>query len=153
MIEMIRDFARCFETSFDIKEALVNNKGQIFLLRGSQKKYVSKDFYYAGTYIGKVEDEKFVPSFSLLNMIAATEANKVYVDKKTEWLFICGRDIFAKGITRTLGSKTKNSYVLVLNQYSECLGFGRTVGDLNKKERRVAVQNLLDIGDFLRRER
>jgi ribosome biogenesis protein Nip4 len=52
-----------------------------------------------------------------------------------------------------LGSKRKNCYVLVLNQYGECLGFGRTVDDHNKKDGRVAVQNLLDIGDFLRRER
>jgi ribosome biogenesis protein Nip4 len=39
----------------------------------------------------------------------------------------------------------------VLNEFSECLGFGRIMGDLSGSEK-VAIKNVLDVGDFLRRE-
>jgi len=40
-----------------------------------------------------------------------------------------------------------------MNKFDECLGFGRVIADLNEKAETVAVKNVLDIGDFLRRER
>ena len=60
---------------------------------------------------------------------------------------------FKKGIARVSGSPRKGDFVLVLNTYDECLGFGRLVNDLEGKRENVVVENLLDIGDFLRRER
>jgi ribosome biogenesis protein Nip4 len=42
---------------------------------------------------------------------------------------------------------------LILNQYDECLGFGRIMRDLNEKTNGVVVKNISDVGDFLRRER
>jgi ribosome biogenesis protein Nip4 len=89
-----------------------------------------------------------------LSMIADHKANKLVVDTKTAWLFICGRDIFKKGILRG-GNLKKGDYTLILNQQDECLGFGKIIhnihDELDKKE--VAVKNVLDIGDFLRREK
>jgi ribosome biogenesis protein Nip4 len=43
--------------------------------------------------------------------------------------------------------------VLVLNSYGECLGFGKILRSLDGKRKGLAVENILDIGDFLRRER
>ena len=86
-------------------------------------------------------------------MLAERKANKLVIDKKTAWLFICGRDIFQQGILKENNLK-KGDYALVLNEHNECLGFGkimhnlRGVPDANK----VVVKNILDIGDFLRRE-
>jgi ribosome biogenesis protein Nip4 len=152
--ELIRDFAMRFGACITIEAAtLRDNHGRIFLLKDNLRKHVPEGFYYAGTFLGEVKNGRLVPGFGLLNLITATEAKRVFVDKKTEWLFICGRDVFAEGITKTSGTARKWDYVLVLNSHGECLGFGRVVGDLERKRARVAVKNLLDIGDFLRRER
>jgi ribosome biogenesis protein Nip4 len=85
-------------------------------------------------------------------MIAEKKANKMIVDKKTEWLFICGRDVFKQGIIKVVGSKRKGDYTLILNQHRECLGFGKILCHLGKEDG-VVIKNIADIGDFLRRER
>ena len=117
------------------------------------KAIVSRNFFYAGRYLGKVKDEKFFPSFNLLAILAETEANKVVVSEKAAWLFICGRDIFGGGIVSVQGSRREGGFTLVLNEFGECLGFGRLARDLASKDARVVVQNISDVGDFLRRER
>jgi ribosome biogenesis protein Nip4 len=130
--------------------------GRYFLLNEALLKVARKDFYYAGIYLGKVKNGKFFPSFNLLSMLAKGEAkaNKVFVEKKTAWLFICGRDIFRKGILAARGSRRKGDHTLVLNEFGECLGFGRIIGSLDEtaKKTEVAVKNISDVGDFLRRE-
>jgi ribosome biogenesis protein Nip4 len=87
-------------------------------------------------------------------MIAETKANKLVVDKKTAWLFICGRDIFKKGILKGNRLK-KGDCTLILNERKECLGFGKTTCNLRGEAdaNKVVVKNILDIGDFLRREK
>jgi ribosome biogenesis protein Nip4 len=75
------------------------------------------------------------------------------VDDKAAWLFICGRDIFKEGVMQVEGSREKGSYILILNKHGECLGFGKIRRNLDKVKSGVAVENVLDIGDFLRREK
>lgn len=154
MTELIDDFVSRFATEIAIdRTLLVENSGRVFLLTENLKKYTSKGFYYAGTYLGRIKSGRFFPSFNLLNMITEKKGNSIVVDKKTAWLFVCGRDVFKKGITTVSGSPRKGDYVLVLNTYNECLGFGRLLSDLEGKRENVVLENLLDIGDFLRRER
>ena len=131
----------------------VNKTGRYFLLNDALLKVVRKDFYYAGRYLGKVKNGKFFPSFNLLAMLAKGEANKVVVERKAAWLFICGRDVFRKGIVAVQGSRKKGDHTLVMNEFGECLGFGRIVYSLDGATKSdVAVKNISDIGDFLRRE-
>jgi ribosome biogenesis protein Nip4 len=132
----------------------VKKDNRYFLLNSNLNKVIRKDFYYAGVYLGKVKNGKFFPSFNLLAVLAKTEANKIIVDRKAAWLFICGRDIFQKGITAVQGSRQKGSHVLVMNEFGECLGFGKIIRTLSAEEKgnEVAVKNISDIGDFLRRE-
>jgi ribosome biogenesis protein Nip4 len=132
----------------------VEKAGRYFILNDALKKVVAKDFYYAGTYLGKVKNGKFFPSFNLLAMLARGEANKIVVEKKAAWLFICGRDVFGRGILGVRGSRKKGSHTLVLNESGECLGFGKIIGRLDEaaKKNEVVVRNISDIGDFLRRE-
>jgi len=135
---------------------IVKTQNRYFLLNSKLKCLVREDFFHAGTYLGKVKNSVFFPSFPLLTMIAEKEtSNKVIVDENTEWLFICGRDIFRKGILKTEGVKRKGDHALILNNHGECLGFGRLVLDLNKKVagQQVAMKNISDLGDFLRREK
>lgn len=132
---------------------IVEKGGRYFLLNVALLKIARKDFYYAGTYLGKVKNGKFFPSFNLLMMLAKGEANKIVVEKKAAWLFICGRDVFHKGIRAVRGSRKKGGHTLVLNEFGECLGFGKIIGDLDEAAKNeVAVKNVSDIGDFLRRE-
>jgi len=154
MIEPINDFANLFRTSIHLNENLVaKQQNRCFLLTGTLKKLASRGFSYAGTYLGKTANGRFFPSLELLRMIAKEKANNVVVDKRTEWLFICGRDVFKQGIIKVVGSYKRGDYVLILNRHGECLGYGRIVDDLSKGKERMVIKNILDIGDFLRREK
>jgi ribosome biogenesis protein Nip4 len=152
----INDFINRFETSINLDEKLIVKKqNRFFLINETLRLQIQKDFFYVGTYLGKVKDGIFFPSFILLAMMAETKANKTMVDKKTAWLFICGRDVFKRGIMQMTGSKSKGDYTLVLNQHNECLGFGKILCNINeeKDKSKVIVKNISNIGDFLKREK
>jgi len=152
----INDFISRFETSVNLNEKfIVRKQNRFFLINETLRLQIQKDFFYVGAYLGKVKDGIFFPSFILLAMIAETKANKTMVDKKTAWLFICGRDVFKRGIMQMTGSKSKGDYTLVLNQNSECLGFGKILCNINeeKDKSKVIVKNISNLGDFLKREK
>lgn len=150
----IRDFAIRLGAEFSLNADLtVEKAGRCFLLNKNLKTFVTRDFYYAGTYLGKIKNGKFFPSFTLLGMLAKGKGNKIIVDKKAAWLFICGRDVFRKGIMAVTGSNRKGDCVLVMNEFDECLGFGKIICSFDVvKGSEVAVQNISDVGDLLRRE-
>jgi len=150
----IRDFAIKLGAELSLDgELTVKKAGRWFLLKENLKMLVTRDFYYAGTYLGKVKNGKFFPSFTLLGLLAKGKANKVVVDKKAAWLFICGRDVFRKGIVGMSGLIRKGEYVLVMNEFNDCLGFGKIICNLDVVSgSEAAVQNISDIGDLLRRE-
>lgn len=155
-MKKIKDFVRQFNANIDLDESLiVKKKNRYYLLNEKLKRQVPRDFFYAGLYLGKLKGAIFFPSFLLLTMMAERKANKIVVDKKTAWLFICGRDIFKQGILKANGSKRKGDYTLILNEHNECLGFGKILRNIRKEKdaNKVVVKNILDIGDFLRRER
>jgi ribosome biogenesis protein Nip4 len=149
-----------FVSTFGVEIALnpdltIEKSGRFYLLNAALKPIVNRDFFYAGVFLGKAKEGKFFPSFNLLSMLAKRDANRIVVERKAAWLFICGRDVLAKSVVRVFGSGKKHSNVLVLNEFGECLGFGRIVGNLSEKGRSndIAVRNVSDVGDFLRRER
>lgn len=104
---------------------------------------IKKQAEYLGAYLGKKEK----PGLFLLGLLAKHSKKKVWLNKKGAWLFICGRDIFAKSVVK---AENAEDFVLVMNEHDECLGYGQVI-DLSS--RKVAVKRLYDIGDFLRRER
>jgi ribosome biogenesis protein Nip4 len=147
-------FASRFGAKVAFNSQFILEKSQRFyLLNPRLKKVGQEDFFYAGLYLGKVgKNGGFFSSFNLLNMLVDVVANKIVVDGKAAWLFICGRDVFRMGIVKVMGSKHKGDAALVLNEFGECLGFGTIMDGLNGSDSEVAVKNVLDIGDFLRRE-
>ena len=152
----INNFISHFDASINLDERLIVKKqNRFFLVNDTLRPQVKKDFFYVGAYVGKVKDGIFFPSFILLTIMAETKANKTMVDKKTAWLFICGRDVFKRGILNMTGSKSKGDYTLVLNQNSECLGFGKILRNIHeeKDKNEVIVENISNIGDFLKREK
>jgi ribosome biogenesis protein Nip4 len=154
--KVISNFAATFGIEIGLNPDLIVEKtGRYYLVNAALKPLVKPEFYYAGVYLGKAKEGKFFPSFNLLSMLAKKDSSRIVVDKKAAWLFICGRDILPKGILRVFGSGKKHTNVLVLNEFGECLGFGRIVGNLTDKSKidELAVRNVSDVGDFLRRER
>lgn len=134
---------------------IMERNGEFFLLTPNVEEISEENTYWchAGIYLGKIRGKIFNPSFPLLFMIAEKAKNKVIVDDKSSWLFICGRDIFKQGIIRAAGSRKKGSYTLVLNKYGECLGLGRIIKNLDEASEGAVIRNILDLGDFLRREK
>jgi ribosome biogenesis protein Nip4 len=153
-MKQIKDFVRQFDGSISLdKSLIVRKENRYFLINEKLKRLITKDFFFAGTYLGKTKNGELFPSFNLLRMIAEKKTNKTIVDKKTAWLFICGRDIFKQGIIKVMGSKRKGDCTLILNQHGECLGFGRILHNLDEERGGAAVKNISDVGDFLRREK
>jgi ribosome biogenesis protein Nip4 len=153
--DSINSFAKLLGAELRLDERFVAKRtNRYFLLNRELKELAEKcgGWFSAGTYLGEVKGGEFHPSFPLLFMIAEKAKNKVTVDDKSAWLFVCGRDLFKEGILKIEGSQRKGDYTLVFNRYGECLGYGRIVKDLKKLKGGLAVKNLLDIGDFLRRE-
>jgi ribosome biogenesis protein Nip4 len=149
----ILEFAKKVDSKLVLDPWLVKEKeGRYYLLSKRLRGVARRDFYYAGRYLGKEKKHKFFPSFDLLSMLAETKANKVVVDDKAAWLFICGRDIFGKRITAVYGSKRTGDFTLILNEFGECLGFGRISHSLDAENVGAVVRNVSDVGDFLRRE-
>jgi ribosome biogenesis protein Nip4 len=155
IMDELDNFIAQFNPNISIdKSRIVRNRNRYYRLSINLIHQVPKGFFYAGEYLGTIKGASFFPSFLLLSILAKKKTKKLVVDKKTAWLFICGRDIFQQGIIKENNLK-KGDYALVLNEQNDCLGFGkimhnlRGVPDLEK----VAVKNVLDIGDFLRREK
>ncbi len=123
-----------------------------FLTQKEQDKEITKhkkNLFGIGVFLGE-EKAKFEPSPALVELIAAkTKKHKAVVDEKAAWLFLCGRDIFIKGVVKQ-GTPTANGYLLVENAQGENLGYGQIP---KKKQKNVAIKNVLDRGFFLRRER
>jgi ribosome biogenesis protein Nip4 len=137
-------------------ELIFEKNGRFFLINDFLKPLANRDFFYAGTYLGKAKAGKFFPSFILLSLLAKEgQANRIVIDRKAAWLFICGRDVLRKSIVRIHGQAKKGANTLVLNEFGECLGFGRILGKVTGLTlgNEIAIRNVSDIGDFLRRER
>ena len=154
-MKQINNFVSQFNTKIFLEEKNLVIKGnRYYAVSEDRQKDLPSNFFYTGTYLGTLKGQSFFPSFLLLDMISKTKSNKLVVDNKTAWLFICGRDIFRRGIVEGTQLK-KGEYTLVLTQMNECIGYGKILINLRgpPDSKQVAVKNNLDIGDFLRREK
>src|SRR5450759_759248 len=106
----ILTFAAQFGVQIALNLDLMAEKyGRYYLINPALKPLVKQDFFYAGIYLGKAKEGKFFPSFNLLAMFAKKEANRIILDRKASWLFICGRDILGKSIMRVQGPGKKDT--------------------------------------------
>ncbi len=111
------------------------------------------ELFGVGVFLGE-EKSRFEPSPACVELIATKmEQHKAVVDEKAEWLFLCGRDLFNKAFIRR-GEPTRDGLWLVENAKGENLGYGvAPTARGRRKEKNVAIKNLLDRGFYLRRER
>ncbi len=127
---------------------VVQLKEFYFTLNRQQRTILATKPVFIGYCLGKKKGNSFCPSVSLLDYISLRNVKKIIVDEKTEWLFICGRDIF--NIQQALGSPQEKDNVLVLNRFKECIGIAQYTATPSKRN---PVRHIYDIGDYLRRER
>ncbi len=147
---MLKEFLKSFGVEDMIRtEDVVQIKEFYFTLNRQQKELLQHTRpVFIGYCLGKKKGQQFCPSVCLMDFISGRYEKKIVVDAKTEWLFICGRDIF--NMQEVLGSPQDNDLVLVLNRFKECIGIGQHSTDPNKKN---PIKHVYDIGDYLRRER
>lgn len=150
MKEFIEYFTR--EKIIDEKDIL-QLRSDFYLVSSELNKILKQTQHptsFIGIYLGKTK-KKFVPSPYLLAKLAKATKNKVTVNDKGAWMFICGKHIYAKSITKFNPKQRFNDLILIMNQHNECLGYGKMINKFDSKK--VAIQNHFDIGDFVRRER
>ncbi len=151
-MRMITEFLRGIGSSYTPdEESVVKINNKRFLVDEKLRTLiVQKDsLVYAGRFLGK-DKRDFHPSSILLTKLGAEKGflNRIHVDRRTAWLFVCGRDIFEENILSHEGSLEEEAFSLVMFE-EDCLGYGR----VERFEGKKILKNLFDIGDFLRRER
>ncbi len=88
--------------------------------------------------------------------LSRNEKKRVYVDRKAEMLFLYGRDVFSSSIQKTSSDVMENDVVFVCNVYGDILGIGRakySSEEIKQKGEKVAVENLVDRGEYLRKKK
>jgi ribosome biogenesis protein Nip4 len=107
---------------------------------------VDRDIYSIGTFLGE-EKQGFSPSPALLDLISRlpdAQSKKLFVNKKAEWMFLCGRNVLSDSITKNPNTLSEG-LVLVQNEDDENLGYGQF-----KKEDTLIIKHILDKGRYLR---
>ena len=107
----------------------------------------------AGILLGK-QKKYFEPTPYLLEWLSQRTNKKIFVNDKAEWLFLCGRDILKQGIIKQINNDKENNktnnknnnFFLIQNHRDENIGLGL-------KQKDETIKNILDRGDYLRRER
>ena len=138
-------FASRFGAKVAFNPQFILEKSQrYYLLNPRLKKVGQEDFFYAGLYLGKVgKNGGFFPSFNLLNMLVDVAANKIVVDRKAAWLFICGRDVFGTGIVKVMGFADDDAVDAYPSRHDPLFGAAlRRVGMLPQQP----IQQRADLG-------
>ncbi|MBC8494957.1 hypothetical protein H8D36_02275 [archaeon] len=105
---------------------------------------IDRDLFSIGMFFGE-QKKKFEPTPALIEIIAKHSDKKAFVNKKAEWLFLCGRDILGESIIKT---NVTEGLILVQNEKDENIGYGL----IKKRKGIYEIKNLLDRGNYLRRE-
>ncbi len=105
----------------------------------------STDFFSIGTPLGEIKKD-FVPTPALIDFLSSHSERKVIVDDKSEWMFLCKKDIFKKGVKKSF-LKKDHGRVFVQNNLNENIGLAKFVRDGN-----VALKHLVDKGAYIRKE-
>jgi ribosome biogenesis protein Nip4 len=148
-MDVFTSFTKQFVEHFDTSS--IKSIGRSYYLAEPElrdiKDSVKRDIFAMGVFLGEAKD-KFYPTPAFLEMVAknpASDNRKIYVNKKAEWLFLCGRNILMESIAKN-PHNISEGLVLVQNERDENLGYG-----IFKQEGKdLVVRNLLDRGMYLR---
>jgi ribosome biogenesis protein Nip4 len=144
MIDFIKQFTdKEFKNIIKIRDSFYLVDDEILEI----KNRISDEPQSIGIYLG--QENK--PSLALLELIAKHSDRKIFVDEKGEFLFLCGRNLMGRSIKKY---NVDEGVVLIQNMNDENIGYGKVTGNLTRRdnEEKIVVKNILDRGNFLRRE-
>ncbi len=132
--EEISDVVKIGRKYFQVSEEMQKVLGEL---------KINRDPEHAGIFLGEKIGKEFSPGMGLLDIIGKMTTKKAVIDEKSEWLFLCDRDVFKDSVIKC---NVQKGFVLVMNKKDEVLGYGIV------QKGNVMIENKLDRGDFLRRE-
>ncbi len=148
-LELVRSFIEEFgDIDFPYENIIINHR-KVYLALPKNKKLIEtipEDALRLGVFLGEVKKD-FTASMNLIELIGKQAKKKIVLKEKQAWLFSCGRDVFSEEINPEFTIK-KGKKVIVVNEKDEILGLAIHIK--NKKE--DIYKNILDLGDYLRRE-
>ncbi len=103
-----------------------------------------------GLFLGEVKDGKFSPSLPLLSIIAKDTNEKVIVKDIGENDFLYGKNLRPRHIIKMEGTLKEGFLKIAVNERNECLGLAKIKKIVGNE---ISMRNVLDVGDYLRRER
>lgn len=137
-------FAKPFNTPLPENMILAKGKRYYLVPKNVAKTLPAQEPFSIGLPLGEDTPRGFAPSFALLDLLK-TSTNKIVITPEAEWLFTCGRDVFGENVTQ---DTARSEPFLVTNTHGEVVGLGRRV----KQGKKLIIKNILDRGDYLRRE-
>jgi len=136
----------------DVKEVYALSKDLAKFLELYRLNFVS-----AGIKVGEVGSRRFRFSLEGSFFLVKRVKKSVFVNGKGEMLFLYGRDIFPESILDVTDDVEENDIVFVRNVKGDVIGIGRArfgADRIKNVERgRVVVENLVDRGEYLRKEK
>lgn len=108
------------------------------------------DTFSVGLFLGE-DRQRFRPTSALIELIAPHVVRRIVVNEKTAWLFLCGKDVLGEGILET-DDYDKDELAIVADAEGNVLGYGKIVSPRARNDNDLVVKNILDKGEYLRRE-
>jgi len=119
-------------------------------------KFKNLNIVCAGIKVGEV-GKRFRFSLEGTFYLAKKKRKRVYVNSRGEMLFLYGRDIFAGSVVKVTEDVEENDIVMICNTKGDILGIGKSRFDADRmrsvEKDRVVVENLVDRGEYLRKEK
>jgi len=141
-------------------ELLVNENKEVYALSKDLVKFLELhkiDHVVAGIKVGEVGSRRFRFSLEGTFYLIKKNKKKVFVNDRGEMLFLYGRDIFAESVVDVTEDVRENDIVFVCNRRGDILGIGKARFDAERikcvAKDRIVVENLLDRGEYLRKEK
>jgi len=130
----------------------VKNHEQYFLKDTSLEHYfLPQDAILIGLYLGKQQEQQFIPSFNLLDIIAQYSKEKVFVNDLGEMDFLYGKHLRKRHVVDIQGVLEPGRYKLVQNKYDENIGYGIYLGE--RRDSVKILHHILDRGIFIKRDK
>lgn len=132
-------------------------KKEVFLItREAFELYSIIDAVHGGMKIGELTNRRLKLTLEG-SFLLAGKKKRVFVSERGEMLFLYGRDVFAGSILKADSDVKENDVVFVVNRYGDVIGIGKSRYEgkvfMELPDDKVAVENLVDRGEYLRKER
>ncbi len=160
--KVLKSALRAFNSEYFLEdyELLLNDKKELYGLSKELANFASVfklNYVCLGIKLGEVGSRRLRFTLEGTFYLVRSDRKKVYVDERGEMLFLYGRDIFARSVVNVTRDVEENDVVFVCNTIGDILGLGRSRFDWSRykevEEDRVVVENLVDRGEYLRKER